>query len=91
MVKLILILLNLFLALQGVAQENGNATPWQEDLRFFQNTIHEDYPFLFVKTSPEAFDREEETLYAEIPNLKKHKIIVGIFRLISVFNRGYTP
>ncbi|MFD2827385.1 S41 family peptidase [Leeuwenhoekiella polynyae] len=90
MVKLILILLNLFLALQGVAQENRRATPWQEDLRFFQNTIHEDYPFLFVKTSPEAFDREVETLYAEIPNLQDHEIIVGISRLVASFKYGHT-
>ena len=90
MVKLILFIISLFLALQGAAQEKLNAAQWQEDLKFFQNTIHEDYPFLFVKTSLEAFDREVETLYEEIPNLQEHEIIVGISRLVASFKYGHT-
>ncbi|MEH6659875.1 tetratricopeptide repeat protein [Leeuwenhoekiella marinoflava] len=90
MVKLILFILNLFLALQLSAQEKLSATEWQEDLRFFQNTLHEDYPFLFVKTTPEAFDQEVQTLYDDIPNLQEHEIIVGISRLIASFKYGHT-
>ena len=85
-----LFILSLFLALQGAAQETGNATQWQEDLKFFQNTIHEDYPFLFVKTTPEVFDQEVEVLYKDIPNLQEHEIIVGISRLVASFKYGHT-
>ncbi|RXG24145.1 tetratricopeptide repeat protein [Leeuwenhoekiella marinoflava] len=90
MVKLILFILNLFLALQLSAQEKLSETQWQEDLRFFQNTLHEDYPFLFVKTTPEAFDKEVQTLYDDIPNLQEHEIIVGISRLVASFKYGHT-
>ncbi|PKV51457.1 hypothetical protein ATE84_3542 [Aquimarina sp. MAR_2010_214] len=67
--KNILFILSLLLFSQLSAQESLSVTQWQEDLRFIQNTIHEDYSFLFVKTTKEDFDTEVETLYNDIPNL----------------------
>ncbi|WP_020569625.1 tetratricopeptide repeat protein [Neolewinella persica] len=73
-----------------LAQIDLTTDNWREDLRFLQNTVHKDYPFLFKKTTPEAFDREVEKLYAAIPNLERHEIVVGMARLVSSFEYGHT-
>lgn len=72
------------------AQPNLPGSSWQEDLRFLQETVHQDYPFLFKKTTAEAFDGEVEKLYAAIPQLQEHEIIVGLARLVSSFEYGHT-
>lgn len=72
------------------AQPNLPTSSWQEDLRFLQETVHQDYPFLFKKTTAEAFDDEVEKLYAAIPRLQEHEIIVGLARLVSSFEYGHT-
>lgn len=88
--KKLLLILNLILMVQLSAQEPLSAEEWQEDLRFLQNTIHEDYSFLFVKTTEETFDTELERLYNEIPNLQEHEIVVGLSRLVALFKYGHT-
>ncbi|WP_254884037.1 tetratricopeptide repeat protein [Aquimarina sp. TRL1] len=88
--KNILFILSMLLFLHVSAQEPLEATQWQEDLRFLQNTIHKDYPFLFVKTTKEDFDAAVTTLYNDIPNLQTHEIIVGMSRIISLFKYGHT-
>ena len=72
------------------AQPNLPTSSWQEDVRFLQETVHQDYPFLFKKTTAEAFDDEVEKLYAAIPQLQEHEIIVGLARLVSSFEYGHT-
>ncbi|MEM6893832.1 MAG: hypothetical protein AAF554_09095 [Bacteroidota bacterium] len=71
------------------AQQTLNSSQWREDLRFLQNTIHTDYPFLFVKTTKEIFDAEVEALYQDIPKLAPHEIIVGMRRIIALFQYGH--
>lgn len=88
--KKLLLSLNLIFFLSLSAQENLTATQWQEDLRFLQSTINEDYSFLFVKTTKAVFNSEVETLYKNIPNLQEHEIIVGMSRIISLFKYGHT-
>ena len=88
--KKILLLLNVLLFFQLSAQKNLASKKWQNDLRFFQNTIHKDYSHLFVKTTKTIFDKEVETFYKEIPNLKSHEIVVGFSKLISLFKYGHT-
>lgn len=88
--KKLLLSLNLIFFLSLSAQENLTATQWQEDLRFLQSTINEDYSFLFVKTTKAIFNSEVETLYKNIPNLQEHEIIVGMSRIISLFKYGHT-
>ncbi|MEL6976844.1 MAG: hypothetical protein AAGL29_15870, partial [Bacteroidota bacterium] len=57
------IILLLFLCFLPIsAQQTLTSEQWREDLRFLQNTIHSDYPFLFVKTTKEVFDAEVEAL-----------------------------
>lgn len=85
-------LLLLALLCTGVlyAQPDLPAASWRKDLRFLQKTVHEDYSFLFRKTTSEAFDREVEKLYAAIPDLESHETIVGLARLVASFEYGHT-
>ena len=71
-------------------QTTLTAKDWQEDLRFLQQTVHQDYPFLFKKTTAEAFDAAVEKLYAEIPKLQEHEILAGLSRIVSSFQYGHT-
>ena len=72
------------------AQQKFTATQWQEDLRFLQKTIHDEYPFLFRKIEAVAFDASVDQLYEAIPNLEEHEIMVGLARLVASFEYGHT-
>ena len=85
----LLIISSLFF-LSSQAQIGLSSTQWQEDLRFLQNTIHQDYPFLLKKISKEDFDASVEKLHADIPNLEEHEIIVGLARIVSSIKYGHT-
>lgn len=87
--KSILLIFSTFFFIQCYAQEPLSAIQWQEDLRFLQRTVHQDYPFLFVKTTEEIFDAEVETLHANIPNLQEHEIVLGISKIIALFKYGH--
>ena len=88
--KKLLSILTLFIFFQLTAQQTLSTAQWQEDLRFIQNTLHNDYSFLFVKTTKQEFDSEVESLYDDIPNLEEHQIIVGISRILALFKYGHT-
>lgn len=85
----ILLFLCLF-AFSLFAQENPTTAQWQEDLRFLQETVHKDYDFLFKKVTKEVFDAEVESLHKRIPSLEKHEIIVGLARVVALFEYGHT-
>ena len=89
MKKLILILVGCF-AMQVAAQSNLTASQWQEDVKFLQNTIHQDYNFLFKKISAKEFDAMAEELYQNVPNMQEHEIVVGLAKLVSSFKYGHT-
>jgi len=72
------------------AQNNLTTSQWQEDLKFLQETVHKDYPFLFKKTTQEIFDTQIAKLHSNIPNLQEHEIIVGLARIVSLFKYGHT-
>lgn len=90
--KLVYSLLFLLLFLNPWVQraQSYSAAAWQEDLLFLQKTIHADYPFLFEKTTKEAFDLSVEKLYGNIPELEQHEILVGFARLVASFEYGHT-
>ena len=79
-----------------MAQHEQRATPemtagkWQEDLEFLRHTVHADYPFLFKKTTPEAFDAAVAGLHRDIPNMAPHEILVGLARIVASFGYGHT-
>ncbi|PIB31326.1 hypothetical protein BFP77_01795 [Maribacter sp. 4U21] len=88
MKKISLILFVLF-CLQISAQEMPTAKDWQNDLEYLHKTVHNEYPFLFVKTTKEAFDTEVEKLHRLIPTLEPHEIIIGFSRIIALFKYGH--
>ncbi|MEZ5042481.1 MAG: tetratricopeptide repeat protein [Saprospiraceae bacterium] len=73
-----------------LGQPTPTAAEWQADLRYLQETVHKDYPFLFKKVDAETFDREVETLYKAIPAMEPHEVIVGLARIVSLFQYGHT-
>ena len=80
----------LLLSFKVSGQIQLSAAEWQQDLKFLQETVHNDYSFLFRKISSQQFDQEVMRLHQEIPNLANHQIIVGMARLISLFGYGHT-
>jgi tetratricopeptide (TPR) repeat protein len=88
--KKIILFLCCGLVFQAFAQSDMSTTKWQEDLRFLQQTVHNDYSFLFKKTTAADFDKAVEDLYREIPQMDKHEIIVGMARIVSSFKYGHT-
>jgi tetratricopeptide (TPR) repeat protein len=73
-----------------LAQTDLSPQAWQEDLRFLQHTVHQEYPFLFKKVDTETFDKEVEKLYEAIPEMEDHEVIVGLARIVSLFQYGHT-
>ena len=78
------------MAMISYAQNHLTTSQWQEDLKFLLETVHQDYPFLFKKTTANDFDAAVEKLNSEIPNLQDHEIVVGIARIVSTFKYGHT-
>ena len=72
------------------AQTALRPADWQADLRFLQDTVHEDYPFLFDKITAARFDEMVEELHAAIPGLEPHEIVAGLARIVSSFRYGHT-
>ena len=72
------------------AQDKISASDWEKDLRFLQSTVHEDYAFLFKKTTAEQFDQKVETLSKAIPKMAEHEIVAGLARIVSSFEYGHT-
>jgi hypothetical protein len=89
MKKAFALLLFIYLSLP-FAQAQITAADWQSDLRFLQKTVHKDYAFLFKKISEADFDAQVEQLYQDIPKLQTHEIVVGIGRIVSLFQYGHT-
>ncbi|MEL7251861.1 MAG: tetratricopeptide repeat protein [Bacteroidota bacterium] len=72
------------------AQLQLSPKEWQEDLALLQQTVHQEYPFLFKKVSAEAFDQAVKELHNAIPELAQHEVVVGLARLVSMFGYGHT-
>ncbi len=72
------------------AQTKLTLADWQADLRFLQQTVHNDYPFLFKKITAEAWDAEVEKLYAAMPTMQEHEILAGVGRVVASFQYGHT-
>ena len=79
-----------FLVLNTTAQTAITTQQWQDDLKFLQETVHKDYPFLFKKTTQADFDKAAEKLHRDIPNLQEHQIVIGLARLVASFKYGHT-
>ncbi len=78
------------LTLFAHAQIQMTAEKWQEDLQFLQQTVHQDYAFLFRKTSADEFDAAVRELQEAIPTMADHEVVVGLARIIALFKYGHT-
>jgi hypothetical protein len=90
MKKLTLLSICFLLLFKVEAQTDLTAADWQADLRFLQQTVHKEYPFLFKKTTAEQFDAEVEKLHQAIPAMQPHEILAGFGRIVSSFQYGHT-
>ncbi|MBC2845060.1 tetratricopeptide repeat protein [Winogradskyella flava] len=88
--KTLLKFLCLFLILQGFSQEALTSADWQSDLKFLQNKVHHEYPFLFKKVTKAEFDAEVEVLYNAIPTMENHEVPVALSRIVALFEYGHT-
>ncbi len=86
---IIIVFLSIF-CLEMNAQKALTSAEWQEDLRFLQKTVNDDYPFLFKKVTADKFNSEVDKLYKNIPNLADHEVMIGIARMVSLFKYGHT-
>lgn len=85
-----LLLFFLFLTPATVTSQAIAPEQWQEDVTYLQRTIHQEYPFLFKKTTVEAFDAAVTELQQTIPHMQPHEIMVGMARLVASFGYGHT-
>ncbi len=88
--KLITCVVVLLTLVDSSAQMDITAEQYREDLLFLQKTVHEDYPFLFKKTTADDFDKAVKDLYEAIPEMEDHEVLVGLSKLVASFEYGHT-
>ncbi|MDJ0646219.1 MAG: tetratricopeptide repeat protein [Flavobacteriaceae bacterium] len=88
--KILLSLVTCLLFLQVPSQTTISSSEWQNDLKFLQETVHNDYPFLFKKVSQKDFDTAIEKFYTEIPKMQDHEVLIGFAKIIGLFKYGHT-
>jgi tetratricopeptide (TPR) repeat protein len=77
--------------IRGVAEAGKpSVSDWQHDLRFLQQTVHKDYPFLFKNVTEKQFDAEVDKLYGEMPQLQDHEKLAGLARIVALIKYGHT-
>jgi len=80
----------LLLSLKLNAQNTFSTEEYRDDLRFLQEKVHSNFPFLFKKITAEEFDAEVEKLYNAIPQMEPHEVLVGFTKLVAGFQYGHT-
>jgi tetratricopeptide (TPR) repeat protein len=90
MEKKLVLLLGGIISIASYSQTGLTPADWQSDLKFLQQTVHKDYPFLFKKVTTEKFDSAVKKLHKEIPAMKGHEILAGFGRIICLFQYGHT-
>lgn len=90
MKSLFLFFLCTTLVLSACSQTNLTAADWQADLRFLQQTVHKDYPFLFKNVTAAQFDAEADKLYKAMPAMREHERLAGFARMVALFKYGHT-
>jgi len=71
-------------------QKDMTSEKWKDDLQLLSETVHNDYSFLFKKTTVEAFDTKVEDLNNRIPSLEDHEVVAGLSTIVSSFGYGHT-
>lgn len=86
----VLALTTFLLSINMMKAQEVTAEQAQEDLRFLQKTIHQDFPFLIKKIDQKTWNASVEEFYSQIPSLQPHEITVGFSRMVSLFKYGHT-
>ena len=77
-------------SLNLLAQNNLTTEQWQEDLRYLQQKVHNDYGQLFKKVTAKDFDLAVQELSDRIPSLEDHEVMVGFAEIVAMFGYGHT-
>ncbi|MDT0607591.1 hypothetical protein [Croceitalea rosinachiae] len=88
--KKVFSILTLLLFFSGFSQNDISTQEWQNDLRYLQKIVNQQYPFLFKKVSQSAFNDEVESFYKAIPSMEQHEVVVGFSKIIALFKYGHT-
>ena len=88
--KSVLLLFIFLLSFSTYSQEQLSPEQWRADLEFLQKTIHDEYDFLFKKTTADEFDKAVKKLHDSIPYMQDHEIVVGLSKVIALFKYGHT-
>jgi hypothetical protein len=65
-------------------------SPYQNDLRYLEQTVHSKYSNLFYNISAADWDKAAGEFYNQIPDLDKYKVLAGFMRLVALFHVGHT-
>ena len=85
-----ILLISLFATTLMNAQPDLTTEQWQEDVRWMQQKIMNDYRPLFHKISLDEWNKHVDDLYHEIPEMENHEVMVGIAEAIAKFGYGHT-
>ena len=80
----------LFVSFLSLGQTDLTAEQWQEDVRYIQHKILNEYQPLFKKITVEDWNKEVNDLYRRIPTMDDHEVKVGIAKIIAKFGYGHT-
>ncbi len=88
--KIRAIIIYVLISTSVYSQRTFSSVEWQEDLRFLQEKIHQEYSNLFHKITSNDFDKAVSNFYKKIPNLQDHEVKVGFAELVAKFGYGHT-
>lgn len=69
---------------------NLSAEQWREDLLYMAEEMEAAHRNLYHTVSREAFAAAVDDLYAAIPSLLDHEVIVGLTRIVAMVGDGHT-
>jgi hypothetical protein len=72
------------------SQQDLTTEQWQEDVRWLQQKITNDYRSLFRKITLDDWNRHVDDFYHEIPEMEDHQVMVGIAEMVAKFGYGHT-
>ena len=82
---------------EAATQQPANGSPpamtanqWRDDLKFMASDMQKRHANLYHHVSREDFDGAVADLDAQIPNLPRNRIIVGMMRIAAMVGDGHT-
>ncbi|NNF33661.1 MAG: tetratricopeptide repeat protein [Saprospiraceae bacterium] len=80
----------IFTFVLSIAQPDLTTEQWQEDVRWLQQKIINDYRPLFHKITLDDWNKHVDDLYHNIPEMEDHEVMVGIAEIVAKFGYGHT-